>query len=218
MANTNFPSQISKSRRIKEFGEDIGQLSPDVYVSHLNVTFLNMISQEVVSSLNMPHLFMKDKIFGYWDGTGVIAHDGNSLKDHSKISHIVHYPKNLWAAATHSASVLDCATEDNFLEDQQMREDIRKWQVSEVLFRSITQPTISVSETPTRSSEEEAEYQIPNSGVCLRYLKICWTIVRCEEHGEAWKRAHIPWWTECPVVSLWGTGGSWSCSCTLSGP
>jgi hypothetical protein len=25
---------------------------------------------------------------------------------------------------------------------------------------------------PTRSSEEEAEYQIPNSGVCLRYLKI----------------------------------------------
>jgi hypothetical protein len=65
MANTNFPSQISKSRRIKEFGEDIGQLSPDVYVSHLNVTFLNMISQEVVSFLNMPHLFMKDKIFGY---------------------------------------------------------------------------------------------------------------------------------------------------------
>jgi hypothetical protein len=65
MTNTNFPSQISKSRRIKEFGEDIGQLSPDVYVSHLNVTSLNMISQEVVSSLNMPHLFMKDKIFGY---------------------------------------------------------------------------------------------------------------------------------------------------------
>jgi hypothetical protein len=27
-------------------------------------------------------------------------------------------------------------------------------------------------ENPTRSSEEEAEYQIPNSGVCLRYLKI----------------------------------------------
>jgi hypothetical protein len=30
----------------------------------------------------------------------------------------------------------------------------------------------TASEKPTRSSEEEAEYQIPNSAVCLRYLKI----------------------------------------------
>jgi hypothetical protein len=30
----------------------------------------------------------------------------------------------------------------------------------------------SASENPTRPSEEEAEYEIPNSGVCLRYLKI----------------------------------------------
>jgi hypothetical protein len=40
-----------------------------------------------------------------------------------------------------------------------------------VLFRSIPQPTKSTSEKLTRSSEE-AEYQISNSGVCLRYLKI----------------------------------------------
>jgi hypothetical protein len=52
-----------------------------------------------------------------------------------------------------------------------MREDPRKWKVPEVLFRSIPQPAKSVSENPTRSSEEEAEYQIPNSGVFLRYLK-----------------------------------------------
>jgi hypothetical protein len=39
MANTNFPPQISKMRRIKGFGEDIGQLSLGVYVSHLNVSF-----------------------------------------------------------------------------------------------------------------------------------------------------------------------------------
>jgi hypothetical protein len=60
-----FPLQISKSRRIKGFGEDIGQLFLDVYVSHLNVSFLNMISQKVVSSLNMSHLFVEDYIFGY---------------------------------------------------------------------------------------------------------------------------------------------------------
>jgi hypothetical protein len=95
MANTNFPPQISKSRRIKGFDENVSQLSLDVYVSHLNVSFLYMISQEVVSSLNISHLFVEDWIFGYRDGTIVIAHEGNSLKPHSRVSHGVHYPKNL---------------------------------------------------------------------------------------------------------------------------
>jgi hypothetical protein len=67
-----------------------------------------------VSSLNMSHFFVKDWIFGYRDGTGVIAHEGNSLKPHSKVSHGVHYLKNLRATATYSASEVDCATEDYF--------------------------------------------------------------------------------------------------------
>jgi hypothetical protein len=65
MTNTNFPPQISKLRKIKGFGEDIGQLSLSVYISHLNVSLLYMISQEVMSSLNMSHLFVEDWIFGY---------------------------------------------------------------------------------------------------------------------------------------------------------
>jgi hypothetical protein len=102
MANTNFPSQISKSRRIKGFGENVGQLSLGVYLSHLNVSLLYVISQEVASSLNMSHLFVEDWIFGYRDGTGVITHQGNSLKSHSKISHGVHYTKNMRAAVSSS--------------------------------------------------------------------------------------------------------------------
>jgi hypothetical protein len=65
MANTNAPLQISKSRRINGFDENVSQLSLYVYVCHLNVFFLNVISKEVVSSLNMSHLFVKDWIFGY---------------------------------------------------------------------------------------------------------------------------------------------------------
>jgi hypothetical protein len=65
MANTNFPPQISKARSIEGFDEDIGQLSLSVYVSHLIVNLLYMISQEVVSSLNMYHLFVEEWIFGY---------------------------------------------------------------------------------------------------------------------------------------------------------
>jgi hypothetical protein len=65
MANTNFLPQISKSRRIKGFDENVSQLSLGVYVPHLNVPVLYMISQEVVSPLNMSHLFVDDWIFGY---------------------------------------------------------------------------------------------------------------------------------------------------------
>jgi hypothetical protein len=126
MANTNFLPQISKLRRIKGFGENVGQLSLGVYIPHLNVPLLHMISQKVVSPLNMSHLFVEDWIFGYWDDTGVIAHEGDSLKAHSKISHGVHYPKvgeQQLAAATYSASMVHCATEDCFWEDKQTRED-----------------------------------------------------------------------------------------------
>jgi hypothetical protein len=65
MANTNFLPQISKSRRIKGFGEDDGQLSLGVYISHFNVPLLYIISQKVVSPLNMSHLFVEHWIFGY---------------------------------------------------------------------------------------------------------------------------------------------------------
>jgi hypothetical protein len=35
------------------------------------------------------HSFVEDWAFGY-RGTGIVAHEGNSLKDHSKVSHGVH--------------------------------------------------------------------------------------------------------------------------------
>jgi hypothetical protein len=92
MANINFPPQISKSISIKGFGENVTQLSLCVYVSHLNISLLYMASQEVVSPLKVSHSFVEDCIFGYRDGTDVIAYEGNFLKDHSKVSHGVHNP------------------------------------------------------------------------------------------------------------------------------
>jgi hypothetical protein len=60
MANTNFFPQISKSRSIKGFGENVSQLPLCVYVSHLNVSLLYMISQEVVSPLKVSHSLVED--------------------------------------------------------------------------------------------------------------------------------------------------------------
>jgi hypothetical protein len=90
MATTNFLPQSSKAISIKEFGENISQLSLCINISHPYVSLLNMISEEVMSPLKVSHSFIW--IFGYRDGTGVVAHEGNSLKDHSKVSHGVHNP------------------------------------------------------------------------------------------------------------------------------
>jgi hypothetical protein len=59
------PSQISKSRGIKGFCENVGQLSLGEYISHLNVPLFYMIPQKVVSPLDMSHPFVEDWIFGY---------------------------------------------------------------------------------------------------------------------------------------------------------
>jgi hypothetical protein len=60
MANTNSPLQVSKSRGIKGFGKNVGQLSLRIYISHLNVSLLYVVSQELMSPLNMSHLFVED--------------------------------------------------------------------------------------------------------------------------------------------------------------
>jgi hypothetical protein len=100
MANTNFPHQINKVRRIDEFGENISQLSLCINISHLDVSLFNMVSQEMVSPLKVSNSFVEDWVFGYRDGTGVVAHERNSLKDHKKVSHGVHNPYDLGAAAS----------------------------------------------------------------------------------------------------------------------
>jgi hypothetical protein len=46
-----------------------------------------MVSQEMVS-----HSLVEDRVFGYGVGTGIIAHEGNSLEVHSKVSHGVQNP------------------------------------------------------------------------------------------------------------------------------
>jgi hypothetical protein len=92
MANTNIPPQSSKARSIKRFGESINQVSLCVNVPHIDNSLFHMISQEVVSHFEVFYSFVEDWGFGYRDGTSVIAHEGNSLKDHSKVSHGVHNP------------------------------------------------------------------------------------------------------------------------------
>jgi hypothetical protein len=140
------PPQISKVRRIKGFGEDIDQLSLSVYESHLNDFLLYVISQEVVSPLKVPHSFVEDWVLTT-EMVLVLSHIRETLSNLTPRSLMVCTIHEIWeqqlAAVTYSASVVDWETEDCFWEDQQMREDPRKWQVSEVIFWSIPQPTKS---------------------------------------------------------------------------
>jgi hypothetical protein len=117
MANTNSPPQISKSRRIKGFGEDVGQLSLGVYVSHLNIPLLYMISQKVVSPLNMSHLFAETGFLAT-DMALVLTHMRGILSNFTPKSLMVCTIQRIYeqqlAAGTYSSLVVDYATEDCF--------------------------------------------------------------------------------------------------------
>jgi hypothetical protein len=86
------PLQSSKARSIMGFDENISQLSLCVNVSYLDISLFHMISQEVMSHFEVFQSFVEGWVFGYRDGTGVVAHEGNSFEDHSKVSHGVHNP------------------------------------------------------------------------------------------------------------------------------
>jgi hypothetical protein len=49
-----------------------------------------MVSQKVVSPLKVSHSFVENWGFGYRNGNGVVTHEENSIKNHSKVSHGVH--------------------------------------------------------------------------------------------------------------------------------
>jgi hypothetical protein len=89
----------------------------------------------------------------------------------------MHYPKNLRATASSNYILSLYGGSSNGRLFAIIPTDERRSKnmtcIRSVLFQSIPQPTKSPSEKPTRSSEEEAEYQIPNSRICLRYLNIC---------------------------------------------
>jgi hypothetical protein len=64
MTNIKFSPQGSKMSRIKEFGENISQLSLCVNVFHLYISLFNMISQEVVSHFYVFRSPMKNWVLG----------------------------------------------------------------------------------------------------------------------------------------------------------
>jgi hypothetical protein len=107
MVNTNFLSQISKLRRIEGFGEDIGQLSLGVYVSHLNISLLYMISKEVVSALKVSHSL----VILATEMALVLSHIRGTLSNLTPKSLIVCTIHKIWeqqlVAATYSASMVD---------------------------------------------------------------------------------------------------------------
>jgi hypothetical protein len=64
MANTKLPPQRSKTRRIEGFGENVSQLPLCVNELHLYISFLNMVSQEVMSQFDVFGSPMENWVMG----------------------------------------------------------------------------------------------------------------------------------------------------------
>jgi hypothetical protein len=64
MANTKLPLQRSKMRRIEWFSENVSQLPLCIDEYHHNISFLNMVSQEVVSHYDVFGSPVKNWVLG----------------------------------------------------------------------------------------------------------------------------------------------------------
>lgn len=100
--NTKLASQTSKSGLIQRFGEDIGYLVLGSNIAKLDIPFLLVISQKVVSDINMFGFGVKYGIFGNTDGTCAITQKRHSRKAQTKITQGVSHPQNLRATASDS--------------------------------------------------------------------------------------------------------------------
>jgi hypothetical protein len=95
MANTKLPPQRSKTRRIEVFGENVSQLPLCINEFHHNISFISMVSLEVVSHFDVFGSPMENWVLGYAYGTIAIIYEGYTLLGHSIISHGLHYKKYL---------------------------------------------------------------------------------------------------------------------------
>jgi hypothetical protein len=95
-----------------------------------------MISQEMVSHFTVFHSFVEDWVSADRDDIGVITYEGNSPKDHFKVTHGVHNPYNLRVANKRGYE--------------------KMVGTRSALSVNTTSSKISIRK-PTRSSEEEAE-------------------------------------------------------------
>jgi hypothetical protein len=96
-------AQTNKARSIKGFGENIGQLSLSVYVSHLNISLLYMVSQEVESPLKVSHSF----VTGFLDieMALVLSHMRGALSKLTPKSLIVCTIHSIWEQQLHTQAL-----------------------------------------------------------------------------------------------------------------
>ena len=64
VANAELTTKGSKTQNIKQFGENVSKLFLSLNSPHHNLSLLNIVSQEVVSHLDVFDLTMEARIFG----------------------------------------------------------------------------------------------------------------------------------------------------------
>ena len=102
---TKFPSQTGECGLVKWLGENISELILGRHMDKCDVSFLNIISQEVVSHFNMLGFGMEHWVFGNAYGTGAITQKWNLGTLLTKVTQSIGDPKEL-GTATSSSNIL----------------------------------------------------------------------------------------------------------------
>jgi hypothetical protein len=172
-------------------------------------------------------LLWKTRFFGYRDGTGIVAHEGNYLKDHSKISHDVHNPQDL-AAATSSSYILSlCGGLYNWrLFLRRPANKRRSEKMSSTRSTFLVNPTTHKISIKKANKIKRRRSRIPNSELKSVFEVPEDSLNCCPMRGEweAWKHAQrhtVNWMSDHVTMryrretimllySLWSTASSFS--------
>jgi hypothetical protein len=164
---------------------------------------------------------VKNSIFGNIDGTHAITHERYMGTLLTKVTQRV--CDSLQLGATTSSSKIHSLCGRMGYTRLFVRRPQNKW-ITQKLARprcwlpiDSTPRKVGIQKT-IREREEDAEYQIPSSGVSRRYLEINLTACQCEVFGNAENERTDTKKTGCPALSASSTRGSQSCSGTASGP
>ena len=87
--------QLSKSCLIKGLGEDVGELILGPDIREMDITLLHMLSNEVMTNLDVIRLGVENGVVGDLDSTLIVTKKRHLVEVESIILHCLPHPKQL---------------------------------------------------------------------------------------------------------------------------
>ena len=152
-----------------------------------------MISNKMMSNLNMLSAWMLNKMFGNVDGTSVVTKYKNIIHGNTKIIQLLFYPYNLCTTTTSSNIFSFSSRKSNrvlLFTIPKNKHMIKELTCSTSVFPTRFTTNIINIKKLISSKNDFLGYHKPKFCVPIRYLKIRLSAIKWDSLRHAWNLAH----------------------------